>query len=112
MLVGPQNPFTNFTKNFLAASENAKGSMDAVIITAILFNLLGSSAMHAIRLMTQSLSLIVHLPIFRVSVPGNVVLFNEVAIKISMFDYMETFWKWEDHQEILSFAEPQLSEDL
>jgi len=69
--------------------------MKAMLIVSFLMNLIMSGAMMYMLTMIRSLQMILHLPMMRVIIPGNVNMFFSILIPIVMFDIIDSEWSTE-----------------
>ena len=60
--------------------------MISMLVIGGIFNILGDGFIEYMLLMYRSLQLILHLPIFQIIVPANVLIFIEAAITVVQFD--------------------------
>ena len=84
----PDNPQTRALQS---NSEIADAVLTWVFIGSVFINLVLSNlgSMEYTLTMINSLQMVVHLPIFSVVVPGNVMMFLQIILPIVMFDVLE-----------------------
>ena len=69
--------------------------MKIMLIATFAMNLVMSGAMVYMMAMVRSLQMILHLPLFKVILPGNVSMLFEIMIPIVMFDILDSSWSTE-----------------
>ena len=80
---------TDFNRNYESASESTEAGVKSTVIGSFATNLVMAGSLSQILGMINSLQLIVHLPLFAVSVPANVMTIEGILIPIVMFDIFE-----------------------
>ena len=69
--------------------------MKIMLIVTFAMNLIMSGAMVYMIAMVRSLQMILHLPLLKVILPGNVSMLFEIMIPIVMFDILDSSWSTE-----------------
>ena len=69
--------------------------MKIMLIATFAMNLIMSGAMVYMIAMVRSLQMILHLPLLKVILPGNVSMLFEIMIPIVMFDILDSSWSTE-----------------
>jgi len=89
---------------FNSGSENVNSGMKGLMVISIFIYLVSQSesAMWQYFIMIRSLQLIMHLPMFRIILPANLLTLIAQMIPIMGFDILESFFNW-DEQSILKF---------
>ena len=64
--------------------------MKAILIVTIFMNLFFIGSSDYMFALIRSLQLILHLPIFRFIIPGNVIMLFQVLIPVAMFDILDS----------------------
>jgi hypothetical protein len=49
-------------------------------------------------LMVRALQLVIHLPIFQIQFPANVILYFSIIIRLVAFDVLDNIWSWQRYQ--------------
>jgi len=86
-----QIPDNEATKNFAESTEKFDKLLKVTFYCAIALNIFmsGSSAMSYFIEMLNSLQIVIHFPMFRMLLPGNVTMFFKLIIPIVMFDILD-----------------------
>lgn len=82
------------TENFSDAADKIDKVLQVVFWVLLVFNL-GASGTHSMEhfiVMIISLQIAIHLPIFNVVLPSNVILFFDKLLPIVMFDIVKDEW--------------------
>ena len=81
---------SKFNRAFESTSTLAETAVKGHVVGSFLINIAVSGSLSQILGMINSLQLIVHLPLFAVSVPANVMTMFEILVPIVMFDILDT----------------------
>jgi len=83
------------TQNFSSAADKLDKVLQVVFWVLLIYNICasGTSSMEHFIVMINSLQIAIHLPIFNVLLPSNVILFFDKMIPIVMFDIVKDEWK-------------------
>lgn len=86
---------TDATRNFTKGAINLDIALNIIFWLMVIFNVLfsGTEAMEHYVLMINSLQIVMHVPLFSIALPGNVILFLEKTIPIVMFDIIKEDWR-------------------
>ena len=82
------------TRNFSDVSTKVDRFLQVLFWVLLVYNLLatGTNSMEHFIVMINSLQISIHLPIFNILLPSNVILFFEKIIPIVMFDIIKEDW--------------------
>lgn len=97
----------NFSTNFIDLTERLKVFMFVLLVTVVVLSKIpmqSSSSSHLFILFVRALAITVHMPMLQIIIPGNVLTFFSIIIKVVMFDVLEESRFWEN-QKALQFAE-------
>lgn len=84
----------DLTRNFSDASSEVDRFLQVLFWILLVYNLFatGTNSMEHFIVMINSLQIVIHLPIYNVLLPSNVILFFKKLIPIVMFDIIKDDW--------------------
>mmetsp|Transcript_41185 Transcript_41185/g.62649 ORF Transcript_41185/g.62649 Transcript_41185/m.62649 type:complete len:111 (+) Transcript_41185:3922-4254(+) len=82
-------PNSKSSENFESATETLESSMRWLFLSSFVLNLFIGGALSYMLLFIRSLQLIIHLPIFHVLMPANVILFYKSIMPFAKFDLLD-----------------------
>ena len=82
---------STLARSVVTITSGAKVVMQSSILTTVALNVVFQGALSLIFGMINSLQLVLHIPIMRIVLPGNLMTVFAVLIPIVMFDVLQEF---------------------
>lgn len=86
------------------SSESANGGFQVLFWVGLVMQFLGSDALNIMGLMVRTYQFILHLPMFQMNMPGNVIMLYENVLPIVCWDMLDHSLNWET-QPIIPFGD-------
>ena len=81
-------------------SQSAVDFMMILTLVGILFMLCGSGDDGYLKIFIRQLQIVLNLPLFRIAFAANFLEFVGICMQVAMFDFMESFFDWDDYPEV------------